>query len=83
MNSIIGTVRNSLIYTPCGKYMVYPLGSFVVIKNLKSGKESFFDGHTREVSCISISYDGNRIVSGQINIPGVKVFFFRTNLFIF
>lgn len=30
-----GKVANSLKYTPCGNYMVYPLGSFVVIKNIK------------------------------------------------
>jgi WD40 repeat protein len=68
-----GNVRNALSYTPCGKYIVYPLGSFVVIKNVRTGKESFFDGHTKEVSCIAISKDGSRLVSGQINIPGVKV----------
>jgi hypothetical protein len=71
--STIGTIRDSLTYTSCGKYLLYPLGSFVVIKNIRSGKESFFDGHTREVSCLSVSKDGLRMASGQMNIPGVKV----------
>ena len=70
---ISGTVRDSLTCTPCGKYLLYPLGSFIVIKNLKSGKESFFDGHTREVSCISLSKNGSRMASGQQNVTGVKV----------
>ena len=70
---LIGTVRDSLTYTPCGKYLLYPLGSFIVIKNLRTGKESFFDGHTREVSCLSLSKNGLRMASGQMNIPGVKV----------
>jgi hypothetical protein len=43
---------------------------------MRTGKESFFDGHTRDVSCIAISRDGTRIVSGQVNIPGVKVQFY-------
>lgn len=30
-----GRVPNALKYTPCGNYLVYPLGSFVVIKNVK------------------------------------------------
>ena len=38
----------------------------------RTGKESFLDGHTRDVSCISISRDGRRVASGQVNIPGVK-----------
>ena len=75
VNKITGAVRDSLTYTPCGKYLLYPLGSFVVIKNIKSGKESFFDGHTREVSCLSLSKDGFRMASGQMNISGVKVWF--------
>ena len=53
--------------------MLYPLGSFIVIKNLKSGKESFFDGHTREVSCMSLSKNGLRMATGQQNVSGVKV----------
>ena len=30
-----GKVQNALKYTPCGGYMVFPLGSFVVIRNVK------------------------------------------------
>lgn len=71
-----GAVRDSLTYSPCGKYLLYPLGSFVVIKNVKTGIEAFFDGHTREISCLSISNDGLRMASGQMNIPGVKVSYY-------
>ena len=61
------------MYSPCGKYIVYPLGSFVVLKNVVTEKEAFFDGHTNEISCVSMSGDGNRLASGQINLMGVKV----------
>lgn len=67
-----GKVNNALVYTPCGKYIVYPLGSFVVLKNMVTDKEAFFDGHTNEISCVSVSPDGNRLASGQINLMGVK-----------
>jgi hypothetical protein len=30
-----GGVRDSLAYTPCGRYLVYPLGAFVVIKSTR------------------------------------------------
>lgn len=57
-----------------GKYSIYPLGSFVVVKNNKSGKEAFLDGHSGEVTCIAVSHDGESVASGQCGPPGVKVF---------
>ena len=68
-----GKVAGALNYSPCGNYMVYPLGSFVVLKNVKTDKECFLDGHSHEISCLSVSKDGKWIASGQINIIGVKV----------
>jgi WD40 repeat protein len=67
-----GKVTNGLHYTPCGGYIVYPLGSFVVLKNLKTDKESFLEGHTREISCLTISSDGSLVASGQTSLMGVK-----------
>lgn len=68
-----GQVPNTLKYTPCGNYIVYPMGSFVVVKNVKSDREAFLDGHEHEISCISLSHDGTKVVSGESNIIGVKV----------
>mmetsp|Transcript_21998 Transcript_21998/g.20006 ORF Transcript_21998/g.20006 Transcript_21998/m.20006 type:complete len:654 (-) Transcript_21998:75-2036(-) len=67
-----GQMANTLKYTPCGKYIVYPMGSFVVLKNVKSDKEVFLDGHTGDVCCIALSHDGTKLASGQTNIVGVK-----------
>lgn len=67
-----GKVIDSIHYTSCGRYLVYPLGSFIVIKNLKTDKESFLDGHTMDVSSIALSPDGTKIASGQKNFSGVK-----------
>ena len=73
-----GKVSHALHYTPCGRYLVYPLGSFVVIKNLATEKEAFIDGHTNIISCLTISEDGTKLASGQINISGVKVSITKT-----
>lgn len=67
-----GTIPQGLHYTPCGQYMVYPLGSLIVIKNIGTQKESFLNGHTKEVSCIAVSHDGQKLASGQVNHLGVK-----------
>jgi WD40 repeat protein len=71
--SLTGKISNALRYSPCGKYIIYPLGSFVVLKNVVTEKEAFFDGHSSEISCLAISKDGNYLASGQINLMGVKV----------
>ena len=68
-----GKIINSLHYSPCGKYVTYPLGSLVVVKNLKTDKESFLDGHSYEITCLRVSSDGSKIASGQTNQQGVKV----------
>mmetsp|Transcript_18580 Transcript_18580/g.25664 ORF Transcript_18580/g.25664 Transcript_18580/m.25664 type:complete len:653 (+) Transcript_18580:70-2028(+) len=67
-----GKVARALHITPCGKYIIYPLGSYVVIKNIVTDKEAFLDGHNNEISCIALSHDGNTIASGQTHLLGVK-----------
>lgn len=67
-----GKVLRGLHYTPCGKYIVYPLGSFIVIKNVVTDREAFLDGHNNEISCVAISNDGATLASGQTNLLGVK-----------
>lgn len=55
--------------TPCGGYMVYPLGSILVVRSMTGkNKQAFLEGHTSEISCIAMSADGTRIVSGQVCI---------------
>jgi cilia- and flagella-associated protein 52 len=67
-----GKVPGALHYTPCGGYVVYPLGSFLVIKNIKTGKEAFLEGHNNDVSCIAMSNSGERLASGINHLSGVK-----------
>jgi hypothetical protein len=68
-----GKVARSMHYTPCGKYLIYPLGSFLVIKNLVTDKEAFLDGHSNIISCATINRDGTKLASGQVSMTGIKV----------
>lgn len=62
-----GKVLGGMKLTPCGGYMVYPLGSILVVRSMTGkNKQAFLEGHTSEVSCVAISSDGTRIVSGQV-----------------
>lgn len=59
-------VEGGLKYTPCGHYIVYPLGSIVVLRSLSSGKHAFLDAESRNnVSCVAVSRNGRYIASGQ------------------
>lgn len=65
---------NGLKYTPCGGYIVYPLGSMVVVKNLATDTQCFLEGHNNTVSAIAISPDGKILASGEVGItPSTKV----------
>ena len=71
--TLLGKVQRALHITPCGKYILYPLGCFIVLKNIVTQREAFLDGHNNDISCIALSHDGNTIASGQTHLMGVKV----------
>ena len=68
-----GNILNGLQWHPDGVHVLYPLGSSVVVKNLKSGNQTFLTGHTDVVTCVALSKDGKTVASGQRVDMGVKV----------
>lgn len=68
-----GHVRSGLRVHPDREHLIYPLGSAVILKRIKDGKQEFLHGHTNNVSCISVSRSGSYIASGQVNFMGFKV----------
>lgn len=68
-----GHVRSGLRVHPDREHLIYPLGSAVILKRIKDGKQEFLHGHTNNVSCISVSKSGSYIASGQVNFMGFKV----------
>ncbi|XP_076756807.1 cilia- and flagella-associated protein 52 [Xylocopa sonorina] len=67
-----GLVRNGLQLHPDGKHIIYPMGSKVAIKNMKTAEQLFLAGHKNLISTLCISSCGNLIASGQINHHGFK-----------
>lgn len=65
---------------PDGIHIVYPLGNKLAIKNWKTKKENFLEGHTNVISTVAISNDGLYVASGQINHMGFKVYRVRYNV---
>lgn len=58
---------------PDREHLIYPLGSAVVLRTIKDGKQELLQGHTNDVSCLSVSRSGSYIASGQVDSLGFKV----------
>jgi len=67
-----GNVSHSLVAHPSGEFVIYPLGSTVVIKNVKTGRQQFLHGHSDNVTSIALSQDGSMIASGEKTHSGFK-----------
>jgi cilia- and flagella-associated protein 52 len=64
-----GKVVDSLHYSADGRFVAYPLGPYIVVKNVDSNKECFLDGHTEAISCLKMSHNGRFLASGQSTLP--------------
>jgi len=60
-----GDVPHGLHIHPGNEHLIYPLGSTVVIKNLKTKKQVFLRGHTDRITCLAVSKSGKYIATGQ------------------
>ncbi|XP_060883410.1 cilia- and flagella-associated protein 52 [Labrus mixtus] len=67
-----GHVISGLRVHPDREHLIYPLGSTVILKRIKDDKQEFLQGHTNNVSCVSVSRSGSYIASGQLNFMGFK-----------
>uniref|UniRef100_A0A7S1TXU3 Cilia- and flagella-associated protein 52 n=1 Tax=Phaeomonas parva TaxID=124430 RepID=A0A7S1TXU3_9STRA len=67
-----GEVLGGLCYSPCGDYLIYPLGSNVVVKSNRTGRQVSLTGHSLDVSTLAVSRDGTMIATGQKQHLGVK-----------
>jgi len=68
-----GEVPAGLIVHPSNKFVLYPLGSTVVIRDLGAQQsQRFLRGHSDAVSCIAVSPSGRYVASGQVTYMGFQ-----------
>ena len=61
-----GSINSGLHYTPCGQFVIFPLGSVVVLRSLSSKKQYFLDaGINKIISCVAVSPDGAYLATGH------------------
>lgn len=59
------STKNCLEIHPSELYMIYAVGSLVVIKSVDGEKDKFLKGHAAKVNYITCSRQGNLICSGE------------------
>ena len=57
---------------PDGQHIIYPLGCTLIVKNLSTQEQTFLQGHTDNVSCLTCSQSGEYLASGQVTYMGFK-----------
>lgn len=65
-----GNIRNSLVFHPDKKHILYAVGPTVILKDVVSGEEDRLYGHSNNVTCVSIAKGGFYLASGQTNYQG-------------
>ncbi|GIX88812.1 hypothetical protein CEXT_480281 [Caerostris extrusa] len=69
-----GKIKNGLVFHCDKRHIIYGIGQTVMARDISSGKEYRYCGHSNTVSCVAVSKDGTLIfASGQENFMGFKV----------
>ncbi|XP_069728433.1 cilia- and flagella-associated protein 52 isoform X2 [Phaenicophaeus curvirostris] len=67
-----GHIHSGLTFHPDEKHILYPLGCTVVVQELGSQKQTFLRGHMSDISCLSVSRDGQYVASGEATSMNCK-----------
>ncbi|KXS13951.1 WD40 repeat-like protein [Gonapodya prolifera JEL478] len=68
-----GTVPGGFIKHPDGVHLIYSVGANVVLeKDSKPNSQEFLQGHTNQISCVTVSRSGRLIASGQVTHMGFQ-----------
>ena len=59
--------KNCLLIHPSETYMIFAVGSMVVVRSVNDDKDRFLRGHTALVHCLAVSSRGNLLASGEVH----------------
>lgn len=64
-----GSCRSSLHFISETE-IAYPLANLVILLDVKSNEQRFFDGHTNDVLCLAWNENQSLCISGQMDVKG-------------
>ena len=67
-----GAVIDGLILHPNNEELIFPIGSQIVVRNVLTRQDRFLNGHTNDISTMTISNSGKYLASGQKTFSGFK-----------
>lgn len=67
-----GSVHDGLKVHKDGIHIIYPMGSALIVGNIKSHKQVILNGHNNTITCVEMSPTGRFLASGQANHMGFK-----------
>ncbi|XP_062387120.1 cilia- and flagella-associated protein 52-like [Sardina pilchardus] len=67
-----GHVFSGMVAHPDREHLIYCLGCNIIIKSLLTNKQDILQGHTNNVSCVTVSKSGRYVASGQVTFMGFK-----------
>ena len=59
--------KNCLLIHPSETYMIFAVGSMVVVRSVNDDRDRFLRGHTALVHCLAVSSRGNLLASGEVH----------------
>ena len=57
--------KNCLVIHPSETYMMYAIGSLIIVKAVSDEKDQYLRGHTGIINCLAVSSQGNLLASGE------------------
>ena len=75
INALIGfkgSVVNGLILHPDNESIIFPLGCTIIVRHVVSRAQTFLQGHDNEITCLTVSKNGNLLASGQKTHSGFQ-----------
>ena len=67
-----GAVIDGLILHPNNEELIFPIGSQIVVRNVLTRQDRFLNGHSNDISTMTISNSGKYLASGQKTFSGFK-----------
>mmetsp|Transcript_22139 Transcript_22139/g.36672 ORF Transcript_22139/g.36672 Transcript_22139/m.36672 type:complete len:608 (+) Transcript_22139:46-1869(+) len=68
-----GSVSRGLVVHPNGKEYLFPLGSTVIVRDVKNPRNQYFlQGHSDRISCLALSRSGKYVATGHITYQGFQ-----------